>query len=51
MLKPLAKSLEEERKREQFLGTDLVPTHKQSREEARKRQSETGSDSSGLRST
>ena len=37
LLKPLAKAVEEERKRERFLGTDLVPTHKQQREEACKR--------------
>jgi H+/Cl- antiporter ClcA len=37
LLKPLARAVEEERKRERFLGTDLVPTHKQQREEACKR--------------
>jgi CIC family chloride channel protein len=36
LLKPLARAVEEEQRRERFLGTDLMPTHKQRREEARK---------------
>jgi hypothetical protein len=41
-LKPRARTVEEEGKRQRFLGTGLVPTQKQLREELRKQQSQTG---------
>jgi H+/Cl- antiporter ClcA len=37
LLKARARAVEEERKRERFLGTSLVPTHKQRREELRQK--------------
>jgi H+/Cl- antiporter ClcA len=36
LLKPRARSVEEERKRERFLGTNLVPTSKQRRQQLRR---------------
>jgi CBS domain-containing protein len=50
LLKPRARTAEEERKRERFLGTGLVPTSKQRREELRQRVSDVASADDPMRS-